>query len=112
MRRFFSLDGPFPPILLPICGTLLALALVNGPVQAKSVSEATRTIYISEKDGYGLIDCLKSGGSCAQKVANSWCEINGLTRATAWGHTDDFTGSAGGSRQEAPKDHLAVTCKN
>lgn len=115
MRRFFSFDGSFPPILLPICGALLALALTNGPVRAQSGPDpdrnTTRTIYISEKDGYGLMDCLKSGGPCARKVANSWCEINGLRRATAWGHTDDFTGSTGGPAQKVPKDHLAVTCQ-
>ncbi len=131
MRRLFSVDGPLPPILLPVGGALLALALARSPAQAEPVLSLgpapkltmraeikpapqpvakTKMFFISQKDGYGLSDCLLSGAQCGQVVANSWCSAHGLGIARAWGSTNDMTASTGSQSKAAPKDHIAVTC--
>lgn len=131
MRRLFSIDGPLPPILLPIGGALLALALSRGPAQADPVLaigpapkltmrvnslpapspvQKTHTFFIAQKDGYGLSDCLLSGAACGQVVANSWCSAHGWGLAKVWGSTNDMTASTAGDAKAPPKDHIALTC--
>lgn len=131
MRRWFSVDGPLPPILLPVGGALLALALARTPAQAEPVLSLgpvpkltmraeitpapqpqmkTKTFFISQKDGYGLSDCLRSGAQCGQVVANSWCAAHGWGIASAWGSTNDMTASTGARSKAPPQDHIAVTC--
>lgn len=131
MRRLFSHDGPLPPVLLPLGGALLALAVARGPAQAEPVSTAfvapkaslralakpaapvpakTKTFFISQKDGYGLSDCLTNGEACGRVVADSWCSAHGWGAAMAWGSTNDMTASVAGPAKATPKDHIAVTC--
>jgi len=114
MRRLFHLDGlsdgPLPPILLPLGGVLLALALSQGAALAAQPQQPTRTIYMPARDGYGLADCLRTSAACARSVANALCSANGLTHAIAWGSASDFTGSTGQGAPSRPGGELAITC--
>lgn len=113
LRRLFSVDGPLPPILLPICGALLTLAIAKGPAVAGEPAQPaakTSTFFIAAKDGYGLSDCLASAGSCGRVVADSWCSAYGHGKARAWGATDDMTASIAGVISKAPKGKIAITC--
>ena len=48
---------------------------------------ANATFLVPAEDGYGVGNCLASGGECAQLVANSWCETQGFARAVRFGPT-------------------------
>ncbi|MGE3246049.1 MAG: hypothetical protein AB7F96_03245 [Beijerinckiaceae bacterium] len=115
LRRLFTQDGPLPPILLPLGGALLALAVARGSAHAETVAPAaeskTYTFFIAQNDGYGLSDCLTSTRACGRVVADSWCSAHGYGAATAWGRTDDMTASTGTPAIKAPpKGQIAVTC--
>lgn len=114
MRRLFSLDSPLPPILLPVCGALLSLAIARSPAAAAAQSiqppVKTYTFFISMKDGYGLSNCLTTASACGRIVADSWCSAKGYGKARAWGNSSDMTASIGGKPQRAPAHSIAVTC--
>ena len=111
MRRLFSLDGPLPPIFLPVCGALLSLAIAKGPAVAEpSPQEKTYTFFFSMNDGYGLSNCLTTASACGKVVAESWCSAKGYGKARAWGASADITASIGGKALRAPANSIAVTC--
>lgn len=113
LRRLFSVDGPLPPILLPVCGALLTLAIAKGPVSAaETTSQApkTFTFYIAAQSGYGLGDCLSSMGACGRIVADSWCSAKGYGKARAWGATEDMTASVKTVASRPPAGKIAITC--
>jgi hypothetical protein len=73
---------------------------------------AEGTFLVSADDGYGLGDCLTSGGECGQVVANAWCETQGFARAVTFGlvKPSDITGSIQKiSSRERP---VSITCAN
>jgi hypothetical protein len=112
MRRLFSLDGPLPPVLLPICGALLSLAVAKGPALAETATPPNKsyTFFISMNDGYGLTNCLTTASACGKVVADSWCSAKGYGKARAWGASADMTASIGGKMKPAPSNSIAITC--
>jgi hypothetical protein len=111
MRRLFSLDGPLPPVLLPICSALLSLAIAKGSAVADPAGHhKTHTFFISMNDGYGLSNCLTTASACGKVVADSWCSAKGYGKARAWGASADITASIGGKALRAPANSIAVTC--
>ena len=44
-------------------------------------------------DGYGIADCMKPGEACGQVIADAWCEAHGHAHASAFGLSDDVTGT-------------------
>ncbi len=113
-RRFFTLDGPLPPLFLPIIGAIIAIAAVRGPAQAQdkvAVEPRTKKTYvIASSDGYGIADCLRTGVACGEIVASSWCEGHGHGKPAAWGAASDITASIPGSKKAMDKDALIITC--
>lgn len=116
MRRLFSIDGPLPPILLPLGAAIIALAAARGPAHAQETPAAhaspkTASFVIAQAEGYGIADCFRSGSSCGQVVSDSWCETNGWGKAIAWGAAEDMTASLGTSAPvKATKGSFVVTC--
>jgi hypothetical protein len=106
MRRAFVLTG--------LAVHLIALAfLLPAAVTASPADEAT--FIIPASDGYGVAECLATGGDCAAGVAQAWCTAQGYARATQFGVIDrrEATGSlkeevAVTSRRSAPS--VSITC--
>lgn len=63
MRRLsLSPSLLIPRIVVPILGSLLALAVFHGPSQAGS----GKTFVVANMDGYGLGDCLTQHSVCGK----------------------------------------------
>jgi hypothetical protein len=114
MRRLFQVDGPIPPILLPLGAAIIALAAARGPAQAQEApakEPKTASFIIAGTDGYGIADCFRSGAKCGQIVSDSWCESNGWGKAIAWGAAEDMTASLGDAAPRgAGRGSFIVTC--
>lgn len=115
MRRLFSIDGPLPPILLPLGAAIIALAAARGPANAQEIpapsGPKTASFVIAQAEGYGIADCFRAGSSCGQIVSDSWCESNGWGKALAWGAAEDMTASLGTKAPvKASKGAFVVTC--
>ncbi len=127
MRFRSFLDRPFPPVLLPLLGVLIALGAVRSPAQAQEAKHEklslravaqlapapapkTKTYVITDAAGYGIADCFKSGASCGRVVASSWCEAHGHGDPAAWGSAADMTATIPAGGKAPPKDALIVTC--
>ena len=113
MRRLFSVDGPLPPIFLPICAAIIAITAMKSPAAAAKLranNVKTAMIYIPQADGYGLTDCLTAKLACGRIVADSWCSVHGHGRALAWGSTSDITASITTVATKPPANAIAVSC--
>jgi hypothetical protein len=80
--------------------------------QGRVTAVAHATFLVPGHDGYGVGDCLASGGECGQLVANTWCEAQGFRRAVSFGPTspDEVTGSiqtVSTAKREPP---MSITC--
>ena len=92
MASPISRAGLLPRIFLP----LLAAVLVSttgryAPLAAES--PATHAYVVPVDEGYGLAECLTSGGECARVVADAWCESHGHARSVSLGNVEDITGA-------------------
>ena len=93
---------------------VLATAAASFTVLPEGQRTAVRqaTFLVPANDGYGVGDCLASGGECGQIVADAWCETQGFRRAVEFGQTmaEDVTGSiqkvSTGSRERP----ISITC--
>ncbi len=106
MRRSFALDGALPHYFLPFVAAAIALASFKGPVQAQE----GRTFVVASADGYGVGECLTSGDSCGQIVADAWCEAHGYSKATAFGMADDMTAAIGKASLSLQTDSVVIRC--
>jgi hypothetical protein len=72
---------------------------------------AQGTFLVSANDGYGLGDCLTTGGECGQVVANAWCETQGYSRAVSFrlAAPSDVTGSVQ-TVSTAPRGAVEIRC--
>ncbi len=73
-------------------------------------------LLIPSSDGYGVAECLTTGGECGQVVADAWCESQGYAKSASYGIAaqDEYTGAieAAPRREDlgAPDpDHLPGT---
>ncbi|KAB0266713.1 hypothetical protein [Microvirga brassicacearum] len=107
MRRAYAMLGLGTAVLLAAA----SLTLIPRSSQASS-TEAT--FLVPAHDGYGVADCLVSGHSCGQAVADTWCEAQGYVRATSFRQV--AVGEVTGSVQKAALTKLpqpvSITCTN
>ncbi len=75
-------------------------------------AEADATFLVPANDGYGVGECLASGGECGRVIADAWCETQGFRRAVAFGPNpaDDRTGSIQTVSTASVSRPVAVTC--
>ncbi|ACA15022.1 conserved hypothetical protein [Methylobacterium sp. 4-46] len=102
---------------------LVGLLALAGPAlaagsEAAAAPGAEKTFLIPSSDGYGVAECLSTGGGeCGQVVADAWCESQGFAKAASFGAAaqDEYTGaidtpSAPVSR---PADRpIRITCRD
>ena len=66
---------------------------------------------VPPSDGYGVADCMKPGEECGQVIADAWCEAHGHAHATAFGLTDDVTGTIkAAATPVAPPGSVLIHC--
>ncbi|MCB8819978.1 hypothetical protein [Microvirga rosea] len=109
MRRAYAMLG-LGTVMFVAATT--SLTLLPNNTQASS-TEAT--FIVPAADGYGVAECLVSGHTCGQAVANTWCEAQGYARAISFHQTspEEVTGAiqkvAVESKELLP---VAITCAN
>ena len=82
---------------------------------APTLAHATETTFaVPADDGYGMDDCLAEGKACAKLVADSWCQVKGMTQAVRFetAAPEDITGalSPATPRPSATPTYL-ITCR-
>lgn len=84
-------------MLAPLLVGLFASALLGAKAQAAEASQ--KNVYlISDRDGYGLGDCVTQHQSCGKIVADSFCESRGHSRSASFGPAEDLTASVSQAR--------------
>jgi hypothetical protein len=63
----------------------LAAALACAGATGAARAGETHEYEIAANDGYGLEDCLSTGGECGHVVADAWCEAHGHGQALSFG---------------------------
>ena len=111
MRRAYAMLGLGTAMLL----SAASLTLLPKSSQASSEPAAAEaTFLIPAHDGYGVAECLVSGHTCGQAVADTWCEAQGYVRATSFRQV--AVGEVTGSVQKAALTKLpqpvSITCTN
>lgn len=102
-----------PAVVFSACLTLglfSTLAVAQGP---QSSSKVEKTFLIPAAEGYGVGDCLSSGGECGQVVADAWCESQGFASAGSFGIAapEEYTGAI--EAQPKPMDApVRITCQD
>ena len=71
-----------------------AMSMVLGAA-ASAQAEKRMFIIADDGDGYGVDNCLASGGTCGVAVANSYCHSREFAQATSFHKVDrdDITGA-------------------
>ena len=66
---------------------------------------------VPANDGYGIADCMKPGEACGQVIADAWCEAHGHAHATAYGLSDDVTGTVPAAvATPVPSGSILISC--
>ena len=73
----------FTAVLATAAASFTALPEGPGAVAAPALA----TFQVPDSDGYGVGDCLATGGECGRLVADAWCETHGYARAVEYGAT-------------------------
>jgi hypothetical protein len=73
---------------------------------------ADAIFLVPANDGYGVGNCLASGGDCGQLVADAWCEAHGFARAASFGPTsaEDVTGALDPVSDRSRERPIAISC--
>ena len=76
------------------------------------VEGADATFLVPANDGYGVGNCLATGGECGQLVADAWCQAHGYGRAASFGPTlaEDVTGAVEPVSSAGRERPVAITC--
>lgn len=81
-----------------------------------SLSHATETTFVvPADDGYGMDDCLGEGKACAKLVADSWCQVKGMSVAVRFerASAEDITASLTSKVAVNPSQNAyLITCRN
>lgn len=81
-----------------------------------SLSHATETTFVvPADDGYGMDDCLAEGKACAKLVADSWCQVKGMSVAIRFerASAEDITASLTSKVAVNPSQNAyLITCRN
>lgn len=81
-----------------------------------AASPAASTFLVPANDGYGVGDCLASGGECGRLVADAWCEAQGFVRAVSFtpAGPEDVTGTvqkaAANTQLTTQERPVMITC--
>ncbi len=59
---------------LAVLSALGVLASAAPALAASQTAGVEKTFLIPSSDGYGVAECLTTGGECGQVVADAWCE--------------------------------------
>jgi len=89
----------------------IVLALSSGV--SLSAKTALRDFVVPAYDGYGMDDCLAEGGPCAKLIADSWCQVNGMSASVSYIAADITEITASLSKKasnKAPVPSYIVTC--
>jgi hypothetical protein len=96
-----------------VAATLAGSGLTGFSMMTRpAAAQGEKSFLIPANDGYGVADCLASGGSCGNIVANAWCEAHGLGKAAQFGPVDpsDVTASIETTKVGASAKAYSVTC--
>jgi hypothetical protein len=81
-----------------------------------NLSYATETTFVvPADDGYGMDDCLAEGKACAKLVADSWCQVKGMSVAVRFerASAEDITASLTSKAAVKPSETAyLITCRN
>ena len=81
-----------------------------------SLSYASETTFVvPADDGYGMDDCLAEGKACAKLVADSWCQVKGMSVAVRFerASAEDITASLTSKAVVKPSETAyLITCRN
>jgi hypothetical protein len=76
---------------------LVAACAAISVLMGAASAEAEKRVFIiaNDGDGYGVDNCLASGGPCGAAVANSYCHSREFAQATSFQKVDrdDITGA-------------------
>lgn len=105
-----SLRRTLPAALL--AATIVAGGFAGLSSTIPAAAQGERSFLIPANDGYGVADCLASGGGCGSIVADAWCEAHGLGKAAQYGPVDptEVTASIGGAKVVPAARTYSVTC--
>lgn len=106
MRRTITVLA-ITAILASVAGFFTVLS------ETTAASESADTTFlVPANDGYGVGDCLATGGECGRVIADAWCETRGFRQATLFGPaaSEDLTGSIQPASTAAPSRPVAITC--
>ncbi|TGD94254.1 hypothetical protein [Methylobacterium nonmethylotrophicum] len=81
---------------LAVLSALGVLVFAGTPaLAAAQTAGVEKTFLIPSSDGYGVAECLTTGGECGQVVADAWCESQGYAKAASYGVAaqDEYTGA-------------------
>jgi hypothetical protein len=97
---------------LGLAGALAAAGLslsVIGTGTTQAAGSSSATFIIPANDGYGVGDCVGTGSTCGQVLADAWCEAQGFARSESFGLADptDVTGSITPAKADRP---ISITC--
>ena len=101
------------PPLRQFAGFALMLALAVPVVPLAAYAEEIRRFVIPAHDGYDLEACMTTSNSCAQIVANAWCDAKGYNQAIAFEPVPagDITAKlATTSLRSTPRNGVLITC--
>lgn len=83
-----------------------ALSFTVLPSATTQAASSGATFVVPANDGYGIADCVATGSSCGQVVADAWCEAQGFARSASYGVADvETTGSVSSANRP-----ISVTC--
>ena len=89
----------------------LGFCVLGDPAAAKA--DDIRRFVIPAHDGYDLEACMTTSNSCAQIVANAWCDAKGYNQAIAFEPVPagDITASlVTTSLRSNPRNGVLITC--
>ena len=98
---------------------VIAISAAAAVLVGAAAAQAEKRLFIvaNDGDGYGVDNCLASGGPCGAAVANSYCHSREFAQATSFRKVDrdDITGaipaSASGSCHGGTCDNfVAIEC--
>lgn len=107
MRRAIAVLG-FTAVL---ASAAIGLAFMPEDTRADTAVRSA-TFLVPTNDGYGVADCLITGSSCGQIIADAWCEAQGYARAVSFRITapEEVTGAVQTvslARRDRP---IEITC--
>lgn len=104
MRRRFAVFG----LMAAVAGGAASMAVL--PTAATQAASQSATFFVPANDGYGIGECVSSGSSCGQVVADGWCEAQGFARAATFGMSDVTETASIGTAANGARPSIAITC--